>query len=267
MASSTRQSRASLVDSTAALLASADLRVAQELLVASSSLNSSVQLRSALSDPSAQSDSKQQLIEAVFGKKMSNTTAQVLTAIVSQRWSKPRDIAETAEILAVRLVAALVSKSGSTAKLMDELFAVQQVLNNDADLELALSSSQASPEGKQSLLQKIFGGKLSAEAELLLIESVRSRAAKHSADVLGKYADLIAEYSAESVAEVRVARALSSSQVSKLQVALSSRFGRNLSLNVVIDESVVGGVRVAVGGQVLDATVLTKINHARLQLA
>lgn len=267
MASSTRQSRAALAESTSVILGSADLQVARELLVASSSLHASVQLRSALSDPSAQSDSKQQLIQAVFGKKMSAITAQVLNAIVSQRWSKPRDLADTAEIVAVRLVASLVSKAGSTAKLLDEIFAVQQILNSDAELELALSSSQASAETKQQLLLRVFGGKLSQEAELLLLESVRSRAAKHSADVIGKYADLIAEFSAESVAEVRVARPLSANQVSKLQAALSTRFGRNLSLNVVLDESVVGGVRVAVGGQVLDATVQTKINHAKLQLA
>lgn len=267
MASSTRQSRAELADSTAAMLASAELQVARELLVASSSLHASVQLRNALSDPSAQSDSKKKLIEAVFGSKMSTTTAQVLTAIVNRRWSKPRDIADTAEILAVRLVAAIVAKTGASDKLLSELFALQQVLNGDSELELALSSSQATAEGKQKLLTKIFGGKLSVEAEVLLLESVNSRAAKHSADVLGKYADLIAEFSAESVAEVRVARQISASQLVKLQTALSKKFGRNLSLNVVIDESVVGGVRVAVGGQVLDATVQTKINHARLQLA
>lgn len=267
MASSTRQSRADLAEATSAILAQAELAVARELLVASASLHASVQLRSALSDPSAKSESKQKLIDAVFGGKMSATAIQVLAAIVSKRWSKPRDIADTAEIFAVRLVAGLVSKAGSSNALLSELYALQDVLNSDAELELALSSSQATPEGKQQLLKKIFGGKLSAEAELLLIESVNSRSSKHVADVLAKYADLIAEFSKESVAEVRVARPVSAAQLAKLQVALSSKFGRNLSLNVVIDESVVGGVRVAVGGQVLDATVQSKINHARLQLA
>lgn len=267
MASSTRQSRAELAESTGAMLATAELQVAKELLVASASLNSSLQLRSALSDPSAQSESKQQLIAAVFASKLSKVSTDVLTAIVQKRWSKPRDIAETAEFLAVRLVAALVAKGDAGEKLLGELYALQRILRNDADLELALSSSQATAESKQELLAKIFGGKVSPEAELLLLESVTSRAAKHSADVLASYANLIAEYSAESVAEVRVARPMSATQIAKLQTALSTKFGRKLSLNVVVDDSVVGGVRVAVGGQVLDATVQSKINHARLQLA
>lgn len=267
MASSTRQSRADLVQSTSSILSSADLRVAQELLVAGSSLHSSLQLRNALSDPSALSETKLKLIAAVFGPKFSGPAIEVLGAIVSKRWSSARDLADTAEILAVRLVAQLVSNSVGVSALLNEIYSIQQVLNSNAELELALSSSQASLDSKQALLNKIFSGQLSQEAKLLLIEAAASRSSKHTADVLGHYADWIAEFASESVAEVRVAKPISDNQLAKLKSALSSRFGKSLSLNVVIDESIVGGVRVAVGGQVLDATVQTKINNARLQLA
>lgn len=267
MASSTRQSKSELIETVAATLDSAELRISGELLLASASLHSSVQLRNALSDPSAQSDSKQKLIAAVFGAKMHPTTVQVLNQIVAKRWSSSRDIANTAELFAVRLVASLVSKKGGIRPLLDELFQVQQILDSDADLELAVSSSQASTDQKRSLLKSIFSGKLSAEAELLVVESVGSRSSKRAADVLSGYADIIAEFANESVAEVRVARPLTADQQSRLQSALSSKFNRKLSINVVLDDSVVGGVRVAVGGQVLDATLQTKINHARLQLA
>jgi F-type H+-transporting ATPase subunit delta len=267
VASSTRQSRAELTEALASVLANAELRVAEELFIAGASLHASVQLRSALSDPSAEGSAKQSLIEAVFGSKMSKPAIQVLTAIVSKRWSSPRDLADTAEITAVRLVAAIAARSDGTESLLKELFAIQQVLNSDAELELALSSSQATLESKQALLRKIFGSKLSEATTLLLLQSLSSRSSKRTSDVLAGYADLIAEYASESVAEVRVARPISSAQLAKLQTALSNRFGKKLSLNVVVDESVVGGVRVAVGGQVLDATVQSKINHARLQLA
>ena len=267
MASSTRQSKSELIESVANTLESAELRVSGELLVASASLHSSVQLRSALSDPSAQSESKQKLIAAVFGSKMHPITVQVLNQIVAKRWSSARDIANMAELFAVRLVAGLVSKRGGVKPLVDELFQVQQVLNSDADLELALSSSQASADQKRTMLRAIFGGKLTPEAELLVTESVGSQSSKRAADVLAGYADIIAEFANESVAEVRVAKPLTTDQVARLQNALSTKFNRKLSMNVVIDDSVLGGVRVAVGGQVLDATLQTKINHARLQLA
>ena len=38
-------------------------------------------------------------------------------------------------------------------------------------------------------------------------------------------------------------------------------------LNVELDASVIGGVHIAVAGEVIDATLLTKLSNARLQLS
>jgi F-type H+-transporting ATPase subunit delta len=59
---------------------------------------------------------------------------------------------------------------------------------------------------------------------------------------------------------------LSDAQLERLTKALSSHFGKQLQVNVEIDPEVLGGVHIAINGEVLDATVLTKLQNARLQL-
>jgi F-type H+-transporting ATPase subunit delta len=55
--------------------------------------------------------------------------------------------------------------------------------------------------------------------------------------------------------------------LTRLGNALAKAFGRELQLNVEVDEEVIGGVHVTVNGEVIDGTVLTKLVNARLQLS
>lgn len=63
-----------------------------------------------------------------------------------------------------------------------------------------------------------------------------------------------------SEAVVHSAYALDDAAVQDLHAVLQGRFGVSLKLRVVIDDSLIGGVRVVVGDEVLDLSV-----HARLE--
>ena len=55
-------------------------------------------------------------------------------------------------------------------------------------------------------------------------------------------------------------------QAERLAVALSRLNGRDVRLNVVVDPSVIGGISVRIGEQVMDATMTTRIQQARRTL-
>jgi F-type H+-transporting ATPase subunit delta len=67
-------------------------------------------------------------------------------------------------------------------------------------------------------------------------------------------------------AEIASAFALSDAQVAELVVALEKKFGRKLNPTVTVDPSLIGGVRVLVGDEVLDTSVRAKLQqmHAAL---
>jgi F-type H+-transporting ATPase subunit delta len=172
-------------------------------------------------------------------------------------------MALTAEALGVRSAAAA---SKDTDTVQAELFAVGQLVSSDSQLELALSSTRASVEAKIVLVSKLLDKKATETTSVLAAQAVHSRTFKRFAEVLEQYGMWIAEFAGESVANVRASKALSETQLTKLSAALAKTFGRELQLNVQIDQEIIGGLHITVNGEVLDATVLTKLQNARLQL-
>jgi F-type H+-transporting ATPase subunit delta len=60
---------------------------------------------------------------------------------------------------------------------------------------------------------------------------------------------------------------LSAAQSERLAAALGKRYGAAVTLNTVVDPSVVGGVRVQIADDVIDASVSSRLADLRQRLA
>lgn len=67
-------------------------------------------------------------------------------------------------------------------------------------------------------------------------------------------------------AEIVSAFALSPAQLTELVATLEKKFGRKLTPTVVVDDSLIGGVRVVVGDEVLDTSVRAKLQQMQVAL-
>ena len=61
--------------------------------------------------------------------------------------------------------------------------------------------------------------------------------------------------------------AMSDAQVADLVGALQKKFGRKLNPTISVDQSLIGGVRVVVGDEVLDSSVRAKLQQMQIALA
>ena len=68
-------------------------------------------------------------------------------------------------------------------------------------------------------------------------------------------------------AEICSAFPMESAQVADLIAALEKKFGRKLNPSVTVDPSLIGGVRVVVGDEVLDTSVRAKLQQMQTALA
>jgi F-type H+-transporting ATPase subunit delta len=248
MASATRQSIAAGKQQLTPLLAKADLKFAKELFDLGAALATSSQLRGILSDPSAESGAKSGIVKAVFDKSVSSASLDFLTGLVALRWSRPRDLVVALEQLGVHAVASIAAKAGTIAEVESALFAFQSAITSDSELQFALADKNAPAEAKAKLAEALVGK-------------------RRASVVLGEFAKQVAAFAERLVAVVTVAGSIDKAQIARIEKSLSANYGHPMTVNVEVDPSILGGVRIQVAGDVIDGSIETRLKAAKLQLA
>ena len=70
---------------------------------------------------------------------------------------------------------------------------------------------------------------------------------------------MIAEEKGEVTADVTAAAALTAAQSKKLAASLKASVGKDVNLNVAVDESLIGGLIVKVGSKMIDTSIRSKL--------
>jgi len=239
-------------------------RLGDDLFGLAAVLRAEPGLRRVATDAATDAAAKSGLVRQIFEDKVGSQALELVADAVTRRWTATRDLADVLEHLGV--VAVVKSAGDDVERLSDELFAVGQLVNDQADLRSALSDPARSVADKARLLRGLLEGK-TLPATLRLAEQGLAGSHRTVAIAIEEYQKVAASVYGERVAEVRVARGLSDGQRARLQAALSSQYGRAVHLNVVVEPELVGGMRVEIGDDVIDGTVAGRLDDARRRLA
>jgi F-type H+-transporting ATPase subunit delta len=264
MGSATRQASNSTKAALASLGSSVDLATAEQLFAAGRVLAESSQLRATLADPAINVGAKEGLIGKVFGTKLGKGASALLLAVVSSDWSSQDDLLTGIEDLALRVAA--ISAPESLA-IDSELFAFSRIVASDNELELALGTKLGDSSTKGGLVASLLGGKASEQTIVIVSSLVQQPLGRRIGALLTHAASVVADQSGQAIATVTSAAPIAASQLASLTKSLTKMYGRELRLNLVIDPSIIGGLRVQVGDDVIDGTVSSRIKDMRLQLA
>jgi F-type H+-transporting ATPase subunit delta len=82
-------------------------------------------------------------------------------------------------------------------------------------------------------------------------------------DVIRAFGALVARYRGEASADVTVAEPLSDKNLDALKVALKQVSGKDVTLNVKVDPSIIGGLVVKLGSRMVDSSLRTKLNSIK----
>lgn len=263
MGSATREALASSRTALGKLGDKDGLATGEQLFQAARVIGDSAQLRSALADPSADTSSKSAVITSVFGG-LGASARGLLSEIVSNRWSSQDDLLAGIEEIGIRSVATSAPKGTS---LEQELFAFGAAVASNAELELAVGSKLGSAQSKAALVSSLLKGKASAQTLVIVDHLVQQPRGRRIGELIRYAASLVADQANLAVATVTSASPLSAAQLDRLRAGLSKSAGRDLQLNLVIDPSLIGGLRVQIGDDVIDGSVSTRITDLRIQLA
>lgn len=237
----------------------------QDLFRLAELLRSEPALRRAVTDVSTPAEAKASLVQGLLEGKVGAEALAVLVEGVGQRWVAARDLADALEHLGVVATVRSAGRRDAT-RLSDELFVVAQLVGANADLRSALSDPARSREDKTALLRGLLEGRaLPATVALVAQALAGSFRSVHAA--LIEYQKVAAATQGEGVAHVRSARELSAAELTRLTEALSAQYDRPVHLNVEVDPGLLGGLRVEIGDDVIDGTVVARLDSARRKLA
>ncbi|WP_040163782.1 F0F1 ATP synthase subunit delta [Microbacterium gorillae] len=238
-----------------------DLDAARDLFAAAQAIGGSTQLSGALSDSAAPVAAREQVVKAVFGAALGAPAVNVLTTVAGQRWSDAADLVDGITELATRAAA----KAEPNTDVEGELFSFSRTVAANPELELALNGSLGQASAKSTLAEKLLASAAPATRLIVssLVQKTRDRRVRQLLDGAMK---TVAAQRGRTVATVVTAAPLTDGQASRLQTALSAKYGTQVSLNTVVDPTVVGGLRVQIADDVIDGSISSRLADVRQKL-
>ena len=241
-------------------------QVSDELFAVVSLLAGNGSLRRAMSDPAMSADLKQRLVDNLFSAKVSAPTLALVRLAARSRWSEPRDVVDALEAVAVDAAMTRAERDGQLDEVEDELFRFERIIDGEADLRAALTNRNLPADRKRDLVHRLLDGKAASVTVSLVVRAVLYPRGRTIERVLDEFSSFAAQRRSRLIARVTSAVALTEDQQERLSSALAREFGHEVRLQMVVDPSIVGGITVRVGDELLDASVLRQLGAARRHL-
>jgi F-type H+-transporting ATPase subunit delta len=264
-----RESLAAARDTLGTLLRAGDTDLAalsDELFDVTSLLDREKGLRRALTDPSRSGDDRAGLVRGLLSDRVGSAGLDVLVWAVRARWSAPRDLADAVELLAVEARVAAAEKAGRLDAVEDELFRTARVVAGSPELRVALADRSAPLDSRAALVEDLLAGKATDETLHLVRRAVVAPRGRSFDRTLEQYADVAADRRSRLVATVTATVPLTERQRERLGAALARLYGHEVQLNIQVDPALIGGIRVEIGDELIEGSVVSRLDDARRRL-
>jgi F-type H+-transporting ATPase subunit delta len=242
-------------------------RLASELFAVVGLLDTEHGLRRALSDPGKPADEKGAVVTALLHGKITGRAEGLVKVAAEARWATTGDLSDALEQAAVEAMVLAAEADRTLDELEDGLFRFGRVVSANPDLRAALANPALPGQGKQELLGTLLQGKVTPVALALVNQMVAHPRGRPLTVALDLCADIAARHRQQLVALVRTAVDLSASQRRRLAQTLAASYGHDVHLDVVVDPSVVGGISVQIGDELIDGTAASRLAAVRRKLA
>lgn len=241
-----------------------DATTATELFAVVDVLDGQPMLRRSLSDPTAVLADRSGLARRLFGGKVSEATLAVLLHALGESWDSGAHMVAGLERQGIRVALLAAHRDGELARVADELHSMAVIIDETPELEGTLRKSYP-VDAKRELIDGLVADKVLPVSRMLIDRVVRTPGRNHSRS-LGRMLELAADVAGRRVAWVTVAQPLDEARTARLTKALEAQAGGPVHVHVEIDPKVLGGIHVALGDHVFEATVAARLDQAHRQL-
>lgn len=245
---------------------------ADDLFALSDLVQGSSRIALALTDPARSLEDRVRLLQTLA----ENLSEVALTTVEGALSAAPsaQELPTVIEALGECAVQRGAQAEGKAIEIADEIFSLERFVRANQQVRSALSDRNREPKYRVRLLQELFGSSLSRPATTLALRAVsavsRDSKLEDSVSLTGNLRHMRRDLAAAGdtvVATVQVATPLADAQAERLRNILSRRYQKNIHLQVSVEPSVLGGMKVRVGSQIFDGSLATIIQETKQKLA
>jgi F-type H+-transporting ATPase subunit delta len=118
-----------------------------------------------------------------------------------------------------------------------------------------------------TLVSDLFSSKVSAASLRIALSIARHLRGRHFVAALEESANVAGARRKKIVVHVRSAITLTSAQIDRLHAALGKELNREVSLDLTIDASIIGGIEIQFDDDMVDGTIARRLTEAGRRLA
>jgi ATP synthase F0 subunit b/ATP synthase F1 delta subunit len=221
-----------------------------------------------LAESSGEVDAKKQLVHRLLDGKVGDNALELLETAASVRWSLTSDLVSVVEHVARLALLARAERDDQADEVEEQLFRFTRILDEQPRLASLLGDYTTPADGRVALLRKVLGdgSGANATATALLAQTISLLRGDRADEAALALAELAVARRGEVVAQVSAAAELSSEQSTRLTEVLTRIYNHPVSVQLNIDPSLLGGLSVAVGDEVIDGTLSSRLSAAVTKL-
>ncbi|WP_034265823.1 F0F1 ATP synthase subunit delta [Actinospica robiniae] len=220
-----------------------------------------ISLRRLLTDPARSGDQRAALATELLTGKVGGGAVDLVAGVVRSRWSQPRDLAEAIDELAVEAELALAERAGSLDAVEDDLFRFGRILASEPELANGLSERTPSVQ-RTGLVDSLLAGKASPSALRLIHRVVANQRGESVLTGVERLGAIAAAHRERITALVTAVVPLTEAQRERLTAILARSYGKQVRLNVELDPSLIGGMTIRIGDDIIDGSLATRLAEA-----
>jgi ATP synthase F0 subunit b/ATP synthase F1 delta subunit len=243
--------------------------LSSELVSVAKMLDREIVVTRYLTMPAEDAAPRARLIERLLSGQVGDATLDVLRTAVSERWSANSDLVDAIEHVSRQALLEVAERDDQVDEVEDQLFRFSRILDAQPRLAILLGDYAVPVEGRVGLLRNVLDAASSGVnpiAVALLSQTVELLRGQPAEEAVLFLAEVAVARRGEVVAQVSAAAELSAAQATRLTEVLSRIYGHPVTVQLQIDAALLGGLLIAVGDEVIDGTLSSRLIAAKAQL-
>jgi F-type H+-transporting ATPase subunit delta len=161
----------------------------------------------------------------------------------------------------------LARETNALDQVQTDLEAFERLVASSPDLMRLLRSPVFGADEQARALDAVLDkASISGVARNFLRVVAANRRLFAAMQIVRGYKALVAKQKGEVTADVTVAQPLNDARLNEIRDALRAVTGKDVKVNVDVDPSIIGGLKVKLGSRMIDASLRTKLNTIKFAM-